>query len=47
VIETAQNPQLYIIRNPAGNLSAEKRIEVVRYLVPVKEIKSKGQAVSG
>lgn len=47
VMETAQNPQLYIIQNPADNLQAEERVEVVRYLVPVKEIKSKGESVTG
>ncbi len=42
VMNAATNPELYIISNPAQNLAAEERIEVVRYLVPFKELETKG-----
>ncbi|MFC2125663.1 helicase-related protein, partial [Bacteroidota bacterium] len=43
VMPTSNNPELYIIQNPAENLKAEEKIEVVRYFVPFNEIKSKGK----
>jgi hypothetical protein len=43
VMNAAKTPELYVVRNPAENLSPEERIEVVRYVVPPEEIKSKGQ----
>lgn len=46
VMETATIPQLYIIQNPAANLQAEEKIEVVRYYVPFSEIKTKGESVN-
>lgn len=42
VMNTATKPQLYIIRNPAENLEPEEKIEVVRYVIPFKEISAKG-----
>ena len=45
VMETATRPQLFIIQNPANNLDAEELIEIVRYLVPYKEIKAKGEPI--
>ncbi|MDI6791681.1 MAG: helicase-related protein [bacterium] len=42
VMNAAQKPQLYIIRNPAENLETEEKVEVVRYVVPFKEIVEKG-----
>jgi len=38
-------PTLYIINNPAANLSVEKKIEVIRFLVPLEEWKNKGVKV--
>jgi len=46
VMETTTTPQLYIIQNPAENLQAEEKIEVVRYHVPFSEIKTKGEPVN-
>lgn len=42
VMNTKSRPRLYIIRNPAENLEPEERIEVVRYVIPFKEIDAKG-----
>lgn len=42
VMEASTVPQLYIIQNPALNLEAEEKVEVVRYLVPFNEIRAKG-----
>ncbi len=38
-------PTLYIINNPALNLNVEKKIEVIRFLVPLEEWKNKGVKV--
>jgi hypothetical protein len=42
VMNAANKPQLYVIRNPAENLEPEEKIEVVRYVIPFKEIDAKG-----
>ena len=42
IMSAKRDPQLYIIRNPAENLNAEEKMEVVRYFVPFNEIKDKG-----
>jgi SNF2 family DNA or RNA helicase len=42
VMNAARKPQLYIIQNPAENLEPEEKVEVVRYVVPFKEIMEKG-----
>ena len=42
VMNTKAKPQLYIIQNPAENLEPEEKIEVVRYVIPFKEIDAKG-----
>ncbi|MDI6795061.1 MAG: hypothetical protein QME81_19705 [bacterium] len=42
VMNAATKPQLHIIQNPAENLEPEEKIEVVRYVVPFKEIIAKG-----
>ena len=42
VMNAATKPQLYIIQNPAENLEPEEKIEVVRYVIPFKEIDAKG-----
>lgn len=42
VMNVKNEPQLYIIQNPAENLEPEEKIEVVRYVIPFKEIDAKG-----
>lgn len=42
VMNAATKPQLYIIQNPAENLEPEKKVEVVRYVVPFEEMIAKG-----
>jgi len=42
VMNTKAKPQLYIIQNPAENLEPEEKVEVVRYVIPFKEINAKG-----
>lgn len=42
VMNAARKPQLYIIQNPAENLKPRENVEVVRYIVPFKEIMEKG-----
>lgn len=42
VMNAARKPQLYIIQNPAENLKPKENVEVVRYIVPFKEIMEKG-----
>jgi SNF2 family DNA or RNA helicase len=41
VMNAKTGPHLYIIRNPAENLEPEEKIEVVRYVIPFKEIETK------
>jgi hypothetical protein len=41
VANAVTNPTLYIIRNPAENLKPQEMVEVVRFIVPVEEWKSK------
>lgn len=43
VMNAATKPQLYIIHNPAERVEPEQKIEVVRYVVPLSEITSKGE----
>ncbi|MCS7135452.1 MAG: DUF3883 domain-containing protein, partial [Candidatus Aenigmarchaeota archaeon] len=42
VFNCAKKPELCIIQNPAKNLNPEEKIEVVRYLIPLEQIKKKG-----
>ena len=42
VMNAATNPQLYIIQNPAEKLEPKEVAEVVRYIVPFKDIESIG-----
>jgi len=42
VLNAATQPDLYIIQNPAEQTQPEERIEAVRYLIPLNEIKGKG-----
>ncbi len=41
VFNAATKPQLHIIQNPAKNLNPEQKIEIVRYVVPLEQIKEK------
>jgi len=43
VLNAATEPKLYIIQNPAQNVSAEEKIEVVRYIIPLTQIQAKGK----
>jgi SNF2 family DNA or RNA helicase len=43
VFNASSKPELYVIQNPAQNLKAEEKIEIVRYLVPLNQIKEKGE----
>jgi len=43
VLNAATKPELVIVQNPAEQLQPEEKIEVVRYIVSVDEIKSKGK----
>lgn len=43
ILNASTKPELYIVKNPAQNLSPEERIEVVRYLFKNQEITSKGK----
>ena len=45
VFNAAKNPVLKIINNPAENLRYEEKIELVRILIPVEELKNKGVKV--
>jgi len=47
VSNAASQPTLYIIRNPAENLTPEEKLEIVRFIVPVKEWKSKNEEAWG
>jgi hypothetical protein len=39
------NPTLYITNNPAEKLNIQEKVEVVRFIIPVKEWKNKGVKV--
>jgi len=45
VANAATNPTLYIINNPAENLKPQEKVEVVRFVVPVKEWKNNSSEV--
>ncbi len=42
VMNAITEPQLYIIRNPAENLSAQEKIKLVRYIINAEEVMHKG-----
>jgi len=46
VAQASTEPVLYVIRNPVENLAVRERIEVVRFIVPSDEWRSKGSKVS-
>jgi len=41
VMNAATNPKLYVVQNPAEKLQPEEKLELVRYIISVKEIQSK------
>lgn len=41
VMNAASNPSLYIIQNPAEMLNPDQKVEVVRYIVKVDDLKNK------
>ncbi|PLV56042.1 helicase-related protein [Thermotoga sp. SG1] len=41
VANAAANPTLYIVQNPADRLSAKEKVEIVRFIIPLEEWKSK------
>ncbi len=41
VLNAVSNPELFIIRNPAINLEPNEKLEIVRYIVPIDQIKEK------
>ena len=47
VANAVVDPVLYIINNPAENLKPQEKIEVVRFIVPLKEWKDKSSGVWG
>ena len=45
VVNAKTDPTLYIVNNPAESLKTEAKVEVVRFIVPTEEWKSKRQEV--
>ena len=43
VFNAATNPELLIIKNPAKKLKPEEKIEIVRYLIPLNQIKNNSE----
>ncbi|MEQ8225050.1 MAG: DUF3883 domain-containing protein, partial [Candidatus Eremiobacterota bacterium] len=43
VLNASCEPELYVIRNPAETIKPEEKVEVVRYIVGVQEIKGTGK----
>jgi superfamily II DNA or RNA helicase len=41
VANAATNPTLYIVRNPAEEITAIEKVEIVRFIIPLEEWKSK------
>ncbi|GAI99151.1 unnamed protein product, partial [marine sediment metagenome] len=46
VMNARANPVLYIAQDPVNTLDADQKAEVVRYIIHLEEIKSKGEAVN-
>lgn len=42
VANALKNPKLYLIRNPTENLEVQEVVEIVRYIVPKEQWRSKG-----
>ncbi|MBT9164893.1 MAG: RNA polymerase-associated protein RapA [candidate division WS2 bacterium] len=45
VANAVKSPTLYIVNNPVENLEVQKKVEVVRFIVPLEEWKNKGMKV--
>jgi len=45
IANATTNPTLYIINNPVENLKPQEKVEIVRFIVPVEEWKSKKQEI--
>ena len=45
VANAGSSPTLYIVNNPVENLKPQEKIEIVRFLIPVKEWKNKGKRI--
>ncbi len=41
-MNAAWRAELYVVRNPAENLAPEEKVEVVRHVVQLEEIRAKG-----
>ena len=46
VMNARAAPVLYIIQDPVNTLDADQKSEVVRYIIPLEEIKSKGETAN-
>ena len=46
VMNVGSKPTLYIVQDPAASLDASEKREIVRYIVPFKEISKKGYAIN-
>jgi len=46
VMNAVSEPELYIVQNPAENLAPEKKIESVRYLIPLDQIQEHAEMPS-
>ena len=42
VLKAATQPQVVLIQNPTENLEPEEKVQLVRYIMSVNEIKAKG-----
>jgi len=45
VYNASTSPELFVIQNPAVNLNAHEKIEVVRYIIGTQDISNKGKRV--
>jgi len=43
VFNAATHPELFIIKNPAEHLKPDEKLKIVRYIVPIEQIKEKGE----
>jgi len=43
IMNATTEPVLYTVRNPSEKLEAEEKIELVRYFIPFREIREKGE----
>ncbi len=45
VAKAASSPSLYIINNPYEKLEVKEKVEVIRFVIPLKEWKNKGEKI--